>query len=205
MNNYKTEQEQFWTGDFGDQYIDRNNDQDLLTSNITLFSKIIDRTYNVSSFFEVGANVGLNLDAINALRPQASLSGIEINQKAFEILNNKSYINGIHGSILDYKPDEQYDFVFTKTVLIHINPSELDSLYEKLYSLSSKYICVAEYFNPTPVTVVYRGEQDKLFKRDFAGDLLDKYSDLRLVDYGFTYSRDNNYKHDNVMWFLLEK
>jgi len=34
---------------------------------------------------------------------------------------------------------------------------------------------------------------------------LDKYPDLKLVDYGFSYHRDNNFKQDDVSWFLLEK
>ena len=36
----------------------------------------------------------------------------------------------------------------------------------------------------------YRGHTARLFKRDFAGEMLDRFSDLRLVDYGFRYHRD---------------
>lgn len=70
---------------------------------------------------------------------------------------------------------------------------------------SKKYICIDEYCNPIPVTVNYRGNNDRLFKRDFAGELIDKFNDLKLVDYGFTYHRDNNFDYDNINWFLLEK
>ena len=62
-----------------------------------------------------------------------------------------------------------------------------------------------EYYNPTPVEVTYRGNTGKLFKRDFAGELLDKYSDLELVDYGFIYHRDNCFPQDDITWFLMEK
>jgi len=64
---------------------------------------------------------------------------------------------------------------------------------------------VAEYYNPTPVSVTYRGHQDRLFKRDFSGELLDRFKDLRLIDYGFAYSRDPNHPQDDISWFLLEK
>jgi hypothetical protein len=64
---------------------------------------------------------------------------------------------------------------------------------------------ICEYYNPTPVTVVYRGHRDRLFKRDFAGEMLDKYADLALLDYGFTYHRDANFPQDDANWFLLEK
>ena len=92
-----------------------------------------------------------------------------------------------------------------KGVLIHIAPEELLEVYDKLYNSSKRYICIAEYYNPVPVEVQYRGHSGKLFKRDFTGEMLDKYSDLQLVDYGFIYHRDNNFPQDDITWFLLEK
>jgi hypothetical protein len=44
-----------------------------------------------------------------------------------------------------------------------------------------------------------------MFKRDFAGEMLDKFQDLRLLDYGFVYHRDTQFPQDDVNWFLLEK
>ena len=81
----------------------------------------------------------------------------------------------------------------------------LDNVYQIIYKHTKKYICIVEYYNPTPVEVVYRGHKDKLFKRDFAGEMLNKYKNLKLVDYGFVYKRDNNFPYDDVNWFLLEK
>jgi pseudaminic acid biosynthesis-associated methylase len=95
--------------------------------------------------------------------------------------------------------------VFTKGVLIHLSPEVLPAVYEKMYESSARYICVAEYYNPTPVEINYRGHGERLFKRDFAGELLDKYPNLRLVDYGFSYHRDPQFPQDDITWFLLEK
>ena len=81
----------------------------------------------------------------------------------------------------------------------------LDVVYSKLYAASKRYILVCEYYNPAPVTINYRGHDDRLFKRDFAGELMEKYSDLELVDYGFCYKRDPAFPQDDVTWFLLEK
>jgi len=78
-------------------------------------------------------------------------------------------------------------------------------VYQKLYDASSKYLLICEYYNPSPVTVTYRGHNDRLFKRDFAGELLDTFPDLRLVDYGFAYKRDTSFPQDDITWFLLEK
>ena len=54
------------------------------------------------------------------------------------------------------------------------------------------------------MTVNYRGHDNRLFKRDFAGELIDKFG-LKLRDYGFLYHRDNYFPQDDLTWFLLEK
>ena len=32
-----------------------------------------------------------------------------------------------------------------------------------------------------------RGHSDRLFKRDFAGEMMDRHPQLQLIDYGFAY------------------
>ena len=113
--------------------------------------------------------------------------------------------NVYEGSIFDYPISNQFDLSLIKGVLIHINPEMLDKVYEKLYEASKKYILVCEYYNPSPVAISYRGHSDKLFKRDFAGELMEKYPDLTLVDYGFSYRKDPSFPQDDITWFLLEK
>lgn len=81
----------------------------------------------------------------------------------------------------------------------------LQKVYDKLYACANKYMLIAEYYNPKPVSNNYRGYENKLFKRDFAGELIDKYPDLRLRDYGFVYHRDQVFPQDDISWFLLEK
>ena len=86
-----------------------------------------------------------------------------------------------------------------------MNPEYLPQIYETLYQSTGRYLLVCEYYNPTPVQITYRGHSDRLFKRDFCGEVLDHYSDLHLVDYGFSYHRDPNFPQDDSTWFLLEK
>lgn len=211
MNNikYKTEQEKFWAGEFGNQYIERNSyeNRELISGNIQLFSKVISRCSNIESVIEFGANIGLNLAAIKCLLPSCNdISAVEINSKAAEILKSKGICSNVfHQSILDFVPDRKYDFVLIKGVCIHLNPEWLGTVYDVLYNSAAKYICVVEYYNPTPVTVTYRGNSEHLFKRDFAGELMDRHQDLKLVDYGFQYHRDNHFPMDDITWFLLEK
>lgn len=202
---YKTDQEKFWSGDFGNNYINRNSDYKLMSASINMFGKILESCSDVSSVLEVGPNIGINLDAIRLLKPEFSFSAVEINKTAVDILKEKDYIEVYHNSILDFESTKKWDLVFTRGVLIHISPDELERVYEKLYETTNKYIVLAEYYNPVPVAIDYRGEKDKLFKRDFAGDLLKKYDDLELVNYGFEYRHDNNFPNDDITWFVLRK
>ena len=198
-----TEQEIFWENDFGNLYIDRNIDDSLLKSNIVLFSKILKYTYPLNNVIEFGCNVGLNLDAITFLNPKVKVSGVEINNKACEVLKNKG-MKFYNESFLSQTDYGLYDLTFTKGVLIHVDPERLKLAYEKLFEHSKKYILVVEYYSPTPVSVDYRGEKNKLFKRDFAGEMLDIYPQLKLVNYGFNYHKDP-FPQDDSTWFLLEK
>ncbi len=205
MGNFKTEQEKFWAGNFGDEYTSRNQGVKCIASNLALFAKILNETKTIKSVIEFGANLGLNLLAIKQLLPEAKLSAIEINLKAVEYLNKIDDIKVYHKSILDFLPECNHDLVLIKGVLIHINPDSLPQVYDSLYNTSSRYICIAEYYNPSPVEVIYRGEKGKLFKRDFAGEMLDRFKDLQLVNYGFVYRRDEKFPQDDITWFLLEK
>ena len=75
-----------------------------------------------------------------------------------------------------------------------------------MFELSSKYILTIEYYNPKPVAIDYRGHSERLFKRDFAGEILDAYPEMKLLDYGFLYDRESIHKRvGSTNWFLLEK
>ncbi len=110
----------------------------------------------------------------------------------------------MNSSILNAEVDRTFDVVFTKGVLIHIAPEQLDQVYKRIHDFSSRYILIAEYYSPSPVSIDYRGYKEKLFKRDFAGELMDKYSDLKLIRNGFSYHR-GKFPQDDLNWFLLEK
>ena len=206
MSKFRNEQEEFWSAEFGDEYIDRNKSDQLFASNLYFFSQALKRTRKINSCIEIGANVGMNLRALKLLFPQIHLEAVEINKEAgkllIEFLSEKEvYLQ----SILDWNPQKKYDLVLSKGVLIHQNPDSLESIYKKLYEACNNYILLGEYYSPNPSSIDYRGHKDKLFKRDFAGELMEKYNDLILIDYGFSYRRDPNFPQDDISWFLLEK
>ena len=204
-NKIKTPQEEFWAGEFGNAYIERNMSDQLLASNVHYFSRILEACSKVDNVLELGANIGMNMKALRILLPHASLSGVEINKQAYEQLISINGVKGHLSSIYDFTPEQSYDFVFIKGVLIHLDPDMLSVAYEKLYSCSSKYICIGEYYNPSPVALNYRGHEGKLFKRDFAGEFMDQYPDVELVKYGFAYRKDPLFPQDDINWFLLRK
>lgn len=208
--DYKTEQEAFWSGEFGDQYVERNAcSKEHLAASTALFANILGKTAGIQTMIEFGCNVGMNLKAIKTLLPKIEQAAIEINHKAVTVLKNDPFfadsLQIYETSFLDFQPEKCYDFVLSAGVLIHTSPDELHRVYENMYRCAGKYICISEYYNPTPVEVVYRGHEGRLFKRDFAGEFLDLYPDFHLVDYGFQYHRDPNFPIDDGTWFLLEK
>lgn len=206
MMTFKTEQEAFWAGDFGTEYIGRNESSALLASNLNFFSRALRGAGAVGSCVEFGANIGMNLRALKLLYPEIALRGIEINPQAAKILGELIGPSQVYcGSIFDYAIQEQAELALIKGVLIHINPDKLPETYRKLYEASRRWVLVCEYYNPSPVAINYRGHTDRLFKRDFAGEMLDMFSDLKLVDYGFCYRRDPGFPQDDITWFLMEK
>ena len=204
--NYKTEQESFWAGDFGNDYIDRCIGKEIVASNINFLCNSLKRASNIHNCIEFGANIGNNLIALSSLLPNVSLSAIEINKKAISELS-KIVPNGniYEGSIFDYKPKKQFDLVLIKGVLQHLNPEYLEVVYSNLVQSCSKYILIADFYNPKPVSVEYRGHQNKLFKRDFAGELIDNHPEMSLLDYGFCYHRDHLFPADDYTWFLIQR
>ncbi len=200
------EQEQFWRGEFGDEYSRRQKDSRVgsVESNMALFAGILGKTQGVTRIIELGAGTGQNLMAIARLKPDIELMGVEINeQAAMEI--PVGYV--FRQSIFDFDPPnyEHADLAFTKGLLIHIAPEDLAKAYDALFACTQRYVLICEYYNPVPVELDYRGHAGRLWKRDFGGDMLARFPGLQLVDYGFVWRSDPNWPQDDITWWLMEK
>ena len=205
-DGFRTDQEAFWAGEFGSDYIGRNQGDQLLASNLDFFAKALRSARGLTSCIEFGANIGMNLKALKLLFPGLDASAVEINADAArQLAETIPATNIFHGSILDYAPDKARDLALIKGVLIHLNPDVLPEVYDKLVQATLRYLLVAEYYNPSPVAIPYRGHGDRLFKRDFAGEIMERHPSLKLVDYGFAYRNDPNFPQDDITWFLMEK
>ena len=203
---YRTEQEEFWAGSFGTDYSLRNRGNSLLAANLALFGRALRMVGPPRDCIEFGANIGMNLRALQMLYPDQEQFAIEINSDAQAQLKAVIPVANIFsGSILEFRPPRQFDLVLSKGVLIHIDPAWIGKAYEALYQATGRYLLLCEYYSPTPAEVLYRNHSKRLFKRDFCGDMLDRYDDLRLVDYGFVYHRSGSFPQDDLTWFLIER
>lgn len=203
---FQTEQEAFWAGQFGTDYIQRNQGDLLLASNLGFFAQALRGARDVKSCIEFGANIGMNLRALKLLCPGVEMHGVEINAEAACQLGTLIAPSNVYNrSILDFVPERQWDLTLIKGVLIHTHPEVLPQVYDKLFAACGRYLLIAEYHNPTPLVIAYRGHDNQLFKRDFAGEIMDRHPQLQLTDYGFSYRRDPHFPQDDITWFLMEK
>ena len=199
------EQESFWSGNFGDEYTNRNDGLDLIESNQLLFSEVFKNLPFPKSVIEFGANRGLNLAALKGLDSDIQTTGVEINPNAAQLLRDSAFADTVHEmSATELKTETKFDLVLSKGFLIHINPTELSTIYAQISSLSIDLVLFAEYFSPEPVSVDYRGHQNKLFKRDFAGEFMDAHKEFEVIRTGFAYKRGPIPK-DNLTWFLMKR
>jgi len=198
----KTRQELYWESQQGSEWFERNEPDP--AGRVRLFKEILAKTFGVRTVCELGCGHGHNLLSIGSLSKNYELSGVELNLAALSILKKHPRITAISSSIQDFDTNVKFDLVFLCGVLIHIN-EDLPLVYRKIDSLSSRYVLICEYFNPSPVEVSYHGQSGLLIKRDFAKEFLQStFGKYSIVDYGFVW-REVDPAWDNINWTLLEK
>jgi len=207
--NVDASQLEEWRGEFGEAYIERNlATPERVRQRAAALSQIFVHIEDAPphSVVEVGANVGLNLRALQTFLA-AELIAVEPNGKARKILATDGVVPGekIFDGTADQLPlaDASADLVLTSTVLIHVPDESLEASYREIYRVARRYILCLEYFSPTAVTIQYRGHDDMLFKRDYGGLWLDWYPDLEFIADGFFWKRTTGL--DNVNWWLFRK
>jgi pseudaminic acid biosynthesis-associated methylase len=198
-----------WRGRFGDEYTARSNiTPGRLRSSISMWSRILSSLAGdpPQSAVELGCNIGINLRALEQISGM-TLYGVEPNAQARRaviegrVLSSDRIHEG-HGAAMPL-PTGAADMVFTSGVLIHVEPKQLPAVADEIYRVSRKYIVLAEYFSVEPEERVYREQSGLLFKRDFGSFFLDRFAQLRLVDYGFFWRRVTGL--DDLTWWALRK
>jgi pseudaminic acid biosynthesis-associated methylase len=206
----RNSQEEFWVHNLSSSYIEANpylgpSESKLAEKAWRQILTEIDFS-DVNRFLECGSNIGRNIKTLARVLPNAKASVIEINPKALERcrLNNEIELEFL-GSIKDAVFSTRFDLVFTCGVLIHINPDDLVRTLTNMFQLSNKYVVVAEYFNRTPVTMNYHGEDEKLFKRDWGKFVLENF-DTELLNYGFLWGQEYDVAgFDDITYWVFRK
>ncbi len=211
MKNFSTQEEK-WGGKFGNEYVKRNPptgaEMNKLYKNIfgvtrtSLNKEFLDKLDRSTRILEVGANVGSQLNLLQKMG-FTDLYGIDINRSALE--QAKSTTKGIslmYASAFDIPfKDGFFDLVFTSGVLIHISPKDIKKIISEIYRVSNKYIWGFEYYAPKYTEVNYRGNDDMLWKTDFAKLYMDEFP-LKLIEEKKVKYRANE---NADQMFLLQK
>ena len=208
-----TEQMAAWQGSFGKEYTDRNalaldEMEELYRKNFGVTRSGLNRQFLGSMDFsarvlEVGCNIGNQLLSLQRMGFQ-NLYGIELQPYAIKrCMQRTQNIHGVcaSGFSLPFK-DGHFDLVFTSGVLIHIHPSDVVDVMKEIHRCTKYYIWGVEYCAPEYTEVTYRGQENLLWKTDFAGLYLREFADLVLVkEERFEYKSSDSV--DSV--FLLKK
>ncbi|NRF93657.1 methyltransferase domain-containing protein [Paenibacillus frigoriresistens] len=202
----------YWQGNFGKEYTDRNKTtieqfENIYKEQFGVIKSELNKEFlgnlSLNNVLEIGSNVGDQLRCLQTAGYQ-NLYGIELQWYAVEqAKQNCSNINFIQGSAFDVPfRDSFFDLVFTNGVLIHISPSDLPLVMSEMVRVSKRYIWGFEYYADSIIEIDYRGESDKMWKGNYAQMFLDNHPELRLV-------KESKYKHtgsDNRdQMYLLEK
>lgn len=201
-------------GEFGDQYNDRSSQDiegmELLyrqaygATRLSMNKAFVDTLPRSLSILEVGANVGQQMEMLR-LAGFKNIVGVEINDHA--ILQSHAlfpHVNIIKASAFDLPfRDRYFDMVFTSGVLIHIAPKDVKKAMDEIYRTSRSFIWGFEYFDTKHTMVPYRGKRNVMWKADFAGMYLNRFTDLRLVKQQMFPYADDPIKIDAM--FLLKK
>lgn len=209
----RTEQIEQWSGQFGKNYTDRNPrsfaEMDALhlrefgITRSALNAEFLGGLDRSLRILEVGANVGAQLMGLRAMG-FANLYGIELQAYAVEKAKTAaSGINFVQGTALALPfKDGFFDLVYTSGVLIHISPDDIGAVLDEIHRCARTYIWGWEYYADTYTGVPYRGQENLLWKTDFARLYQDRFPSLRLV-------KERRVKYlgnDNVdAMFLLRK
>ncbi len=211
-----TEQEQFWAGDFGQQYTDRNTRdraewdafyrQSWGLTKTDMNAQFIGDLPRDARILEVGANTGMQLRGLQDMG-FTNLYGVELQAYAVEKSKQQTqYINLIQGSGFELPfRDNYFDVVCTNGVLIHIAPADLPRIMGEMVRCSRRFIWGFEYYNPDLTAVPYRGNEGFLWKADYAALFRQQFPELKLVKqtlYPYVNAAEGN--NQDVM-YLLEK
>jgi pseudaminic acid biosynthesis-associated methylase len=213
----KTKQIEFWSGQFGKEYTDRNpqtleesekvNGQRYGLKRTEINEEFLSGFDRDIRILEVGSNIGLQLLALQQ-QGFKNLYGIELQPYAVEKSKKiTTGINIIQGSGFDIPfKDEYFDLVFTSGVLIHISPVDLPRIMGEIVRCTREYIWGFEYFASELKDIHYRGNQGYMWKGDYHAIFLNHFKNLELIKKKiYPYITEKEKGNEDIMYLLKKK
>ena len=112
------------------------------------------KKYSFDSVLEVGCGFGRITKLLLTNFPEIK-EYFAFNLSSHQVENAKININGIENNaivqfavsdIQSFQPTKKYDLVIASEVLMHVLPSEIQQVIQKLVSFSTKYVCNIDWF-----------------------------------------------------------
>ena len=166
-----TKQMQAWSGQFGQDYTNRNcvSVDEYDASHAADFG--VTRTELNAEFLRASPTHGTHSgDWYQRRQPAALLQrigftelyGVELQWGAVELARSRvSRANIVQGSAFDVPFREGwFDVVFTSNVLIHFHPTDVVKVMAEMWRCSKQFIWGSEYLAPEFTEVEYRGHQN---------------------------------------------
>jgi pseudaminic acid biosynthesis-associated methylase len=188
----ETDQIRIWTGQFGREYTDRNDQtpveldrfyqENYGVTRRQLNERFLSEIPRQARILEVGCNTGTQLLLLQEMG-YTNLHGIEIQSYALERARarlQRAELSQASALSIPY-PDKYFDLVFTSGVLIHIAPSDLPQVLGEIHRCSRAWIWGFEYYSPESNEIFYRGHSQLLWKTDFARRYCEQFADLDLL------------------------
>lgn len=159
------DQEAHWKGPEGSAYTKRN--RVAWTKRIPFWKSILEIA-DPSSVLDVGCNAGWNLLALRSLNRHLYLRGVDLNVDALvEACGHNLDAREVGASEVGTLWPRRFDLVVTSGVLIHVAPQYLGKTMESIVRASKEWVLAVEYEAEQEESVVYRGVEDRLWKRPF--------------------------------------
>ena len=146
-----------------DKYTEEN--QNLIQNDLSKFLYHTSITLGATKILEAGCNIGNNLKSFPT---NQEIYGIDLNEKALEKTKEKfPNFKFQKGSLLKIPfSDSFFDLVFTRGVLIHIAPEDIQQATEEILRVSKKWVMNLEYFGEDNKMIKWKRGDNLLWYRD---------------------------------------
>jgi len=209
-----TPQERAWFGRHGFRYIIHHMGEDWENTRIPFWQQTLGILQDIGSICEFGANIGANLKAIRHLNPDIEIGCIEVNPVACKILKEDGF-SAVVGSIANVDLGRKFDLVFSRGVLIHVKPSDLEAVMKNMAEHSARYVMIYEHYSDAmhslegygDTVTKTMGEQSEGFQfwGDFSGAFSKLFPEWTVVNFGVNTNVRQAPKHGDLHWTIFQR